>query len=172
MALVNLSRYPVAMPRATIASRLYLTVIGLALALAGGVFFSLMWRSYQRARQVGAWPQVPCLILSSEVEERQFDPTSPLETRFTVLFGYEWEGVPLESELLSIRGSGWSSKPEKAELFVVRYPEGSQQMCHVNPHDPEVAVLQVESKAPGYSLWFPGLFVVGGLGVMVGAWRG
>jgi hypothetical protein len=32
-------------------------------------------------------------------------------------------------------------------------------------------VLEIESKAPGYSLWFPVLFVVGGFGIMVGAWR-
>jgi hypothetical protein len=32
-------------------------------------------------------------------------------------------------------------------------------------------VLKRDSKAPGYSLWFPIIFVVGGLGIIVGAVR-
>jgi hypothetical protein len=159
------------MPQRSTGSRVYLTLIGLSLALAGATFSALMWRSFQRARVVAEWPRVPCLILKSEVEERQVDPNSSVERRFAVLFGYEWDGVPRESELLKLRGSMWSSKPEGAEALVERYPEGSRQECRVNPADPSVAVLEPESKAPGYSLWFPLIFVVGGLGVAAGAWR-
>ena len=159
------------MASASTASRLYLSVIGLALALAGTVFFLLMLRSFQRARAVDSWPVVPCIILSSGTDERQIDPNSAVERRFAVLFGYEWEGVPRESELWSLRGSGWTSKEDKIQSYLDRYPEGSRQECHVNPDDPQIAVLQAESKAPGYSLWFPALFIVGGLGVVVGAWR-
>jgi hypothetical protein len=43
--------------------------------------------------------------------------------------------------------------------------------CRVNPADPAVAVLRIDSRAPGYSLWFPALFVVGGVGIVVGALR-
>lgn len=152
-------------------TRVYLTLIGLALALVGGIFTALMGRSYLRARDVASWPVVPCVILRSDVEERQIDPNSAVERRFAVLFGYEWEGVPRESELLKLRGSMWSGKPEAAAAYLERYPEGSRQQCHVNPHEPTLAVLEIESKAPGYSLWFPLLFVVGGFGIMVGAWR-
>ncbi|WP_193211223.1 DUF3592 domain-containing protein [Luteolibacter marinus] len=159
------------MASASTASRVYLTLIGLGLALVGGLFFALMWRSYQRACEVEAWPVVPCVILSSGAEERQIDPNGPIERRFAVLYGYEWEGVPRESERLSLRGGGWSSQDEKLQVYEDRYPQGSTQQCHVNPSDPDFAVLQLESKAPGYSLWFPALFVVGGLGIMAGAWR-
>lgn len=159
------------MPQRSTGSRVYLTLVGLALALAGGIFTALMWRSFQRARDVEAWPVVPCIILRSDVEERQIDPNSAVERRFSVLFGYEWEGVPRESELLKLRGSMWSSKAEGAQAFLERYPEGSRQECHVNPADPAIAVLEPESKAPGYSLWFPLIFVVGGIGMMAGAWR-
>ena len=164
-------RYGRRMARVSTASRVYLSLIGLALALAGGVFFALMWRSFQRARAVDHWPVVPCVILKSETEERQVDPNSGVERRFAVLFGYEWEGRPYESELVKLRGSGWSSKPDIVEAYIGKYPEGSEQECHVNPQKPEQAVLEKESKAPGYSIWFPGIFVVGGIGMVVGAWR-
>lgn len=159
------------MPQRSTGSRVYLTLIGLALAFAGATFSALMWRSYQRARTVAEWPQVPCIILKSEVEERRVDPNSTAERRFAVLFGYEWDGVPRESELLKLRGSMWTGKEAVVRSLVERYPEGSRQQCRVNPADPAVAVLEPESKAPGYSLWFPLLFVVGGLGIVAGAWR-
>jgi hypothetical protein len=159
------------MPQRSTGSRVYLTLVGFALALVGGVFAALMWRSFQRARVVDSWPVVPCIILRSDVEERQIDPNSAVERRFAVLYGYEWQGAPLESQLLKLRGSMWSSKPAGADALLERYPEGSRQQCRVNPADPTIAVLEPESKAPGYSLWFPLLFVVGGLGVMGGAWR-
>ena len=160
---------PVAGP--STASRVYLSFIGLALALAGGVFFALMWRSFQRARAVEHWPVVPCVILESGTEERQIDPNGPVERRFDVSFGYEWDKQLYKSKLVKLRGSGWSSGTQITEAYIKRYPEGSNQECHVNPEDPEIAVLEKESKAAGYSLWFPGIFVVGGIGMVFGAWR-
>jgi len=164
-------RYGKRMARPSIASRVYLTMIGLALALAGGVFFALMWHSFQRAREVEKWPVVPCVILSSGAEERRIDPNGPVERQFTVLYGYEWEEKPYESNLWKLRGSGWSSKEDAITPYLAKYPEGALRECHVNPAKPEMAVLEKESKAPGYSLWFPAIFVVGGLGMVAGAWR-
>ena len=60
----------------------------------------------------------------------------------------------------------------KAEKMAEKFPEGSRQTCFVNPSDPAFAVLKLDSKGPGYSLWFPLLIVVGGLGIIVGAVRG
>jgi hypothetical protein len=159
------------MPQRSTGSRVYLTFVGLALAAAGGIFTALLWQSFQRARAVENWPVVPCVILRSEIEERQIDPNGPVERRFAVLFGYEWDGAPRESDLIKLRGSMWTSKPEGVGGFIERYPAGSRQECRVNPADPAVAVLEPESKAPGYSIWFPLIFVVGGIGMMVGAWR-
>lgn len=159
------------MSQRSIASRVYLSFIGLVIALAGSVFLALMWRSFQRARSVEQWPVVPCTILSSGTDERQVDPNGPVERRFAVLFGYEWEGRPYESKLVKLRGSGWSSKEDVPNAYIEKYPEGARKECHVNPEKPEEAVLETESKAPGYSLWFPGIFVIGGLGMVAGAWK-
>jgi hypothetical protein len=44
-------------------------------------------------------------------------------------------------------------------------------VCFVNPADPSFAILEKDSKAVIYTIWFPGLFVVGGLGMAVQALR-
>lgn len=159
------------MPQRSTGARVYLTVIGLLLALAGSVFTWLMWRSFDRAREVEGWPSVPCVILRSEAEERQIDPGGPVERRFGVLFGYEWQGKAFESERLRLRGSPWTGKAEGIAELLEKYPVGARTECRVDPEDPSMAVLERESKGPGYSLWFPVLFVVGGLGIVAGAWR-
>ncbi|RYD60525.1 MAG: DUF3592 domain-containing protein, partial [Verrucomicrobiaceae bacterium] len=159
------------MPQRSTGSRVYLSIIGLMLALAGGLFSWLMWRSFERAREESHWPQVPCVILRSEAETRQIDPNGNPEYRFAVLYGYHWEGAPREGDLLKLRGSPWISREDAVKIFIEKYPEGSQQQCYVNPAKPEIAVLELESKAPGYSLWFALIFVVGGIGIMAGAWR-
>jgi hypothetical protein len=41
--------------------------------------------------------------------------------------------------------------------------------CFVNPKNPQLAVLKPDSLAPGYSIWFPGLFMIAGLGIGMNA---
>lgn len=159
------------MAKSSTGTRVYLSLIGLALAAAGGIFFALMWRSFERAREIEKWPVAPCVIQRSETEERQIDPNGPVERRFAVEYSYDWEGREYQSSHWKLRDNAWSSQEDSVEALIARYPEGSTQQCHVNPAKPETAVLALESKAPGYSLWFPALFVVGGLGITVGAWR-
>lgn len=159
----------------TTGARIYLSLIGLLLAAIGAVFSWLMWRSFDRAREIDHWPVVPCAILESEVESRRDDPDwpreMPQEFRFRVLYQYDWGGGTFESERYGLRGASWKSRPEAAEGLVARYPRGSVAECRVNPAAPAEAVLEGESRAPGYSLWFPLLFLVGGLGIILGAWR-
>jgi hypothetical protein len=40
-----------------------------------------------------------------------------------------------------------------------------QTVCYVNPSDPTIAILKHGTRAALYSIWFPLLFVVGGLGI-------
>lgn len=153
------------------AGRWYLITLGLALALIGGVFIALMARSYLRALEMRQWPQVRCVILSSEIEERRHDEYSAIEFRQKLSYGYEWKGKPYTGDRLSLRGNPWTSKRDLAEKRTAAYRKGMLTSCLVNPSSPEVAVLKPDSLAPGYSIWFPALFVVGGLGISVRALR-
>lgn len=144
-------------------------LLGLSVALAGAVFVWLMARSYLRAKEMRSWPTTSCVILSSELEQRNHDESSPTEFRHNVVFGYEWNGQAMTSDHVSLRGSAWTSKPDVIEKRLKEFPEGSTQKCWVSPADPEFAILKPDSLAPGYSIWFPCLFVVGGLGITIRA---
>lgn len=143
--------------------RWFLVAIGLSLALIGGVFVWLMARSFMRAREMRSWPQVPCEVISSELRQRSHDSQSPREFRLDVVYGYEWQGKWLTSDRFALRGSPWTSKRNLAENRLQEFPVGKNTVCWVNPQNPQFAVLKPDSLAPGYSIWFPSLFVVGGL---------
>jgi hypothetical protein len=152
-----------------VAGRWYLAFLGLILVLIGAVFFWLMWRSYDRAREMHEWPEVPCVILNSEVEPRPIDFRGPPEFRVKILFGYEYGGLRRTSERITWRGSPWSAKYSMVEQRVKSFPIGMETTCRVDPQNPEVAVLEPDTKAAGYSIWFPLLFIVAGLGITLGA---
>lgn len=147
------------------AGRWYLAVLGLILALLGGLFVGLMARSFLRAREMRTWPEVACVILASEVEQRQNDENSPAEFRQDLSFGYEWQGAAYTGDHLTLRGSPWSSSRATVEERVAAYPVGKRTTCRVDPRNSNFAVLKPDSLAPGYSIWFPALFVIGGLGI-------
>lgn len=145
--------------------------IGLSVALAGGLFTALLWRSFAHAREMAHWPEVECRILRSEVGERSIDPNAPVEYHFEVLYGFRWQEKHHTSERYDSRGGAWSGDRERIEKLIEKYPVGSSAICRVNPAQPEAAVLKPDSKAAGYSIWFPMLFVIGGLGIAIGAVR-
>lgn len=139
--------------------------MGLSIALLGALFVWLMGRSFLRAKEMRAWPEVPCTILVSELEERQHDENSPPEFRQSLVFGYEWKGEGRTGTHISLRDNPWSSKQAEMLSRMEDYPVGMTTTCRVNPQDPDFAILKPDSLAPGYSIWFPFLFVVGGLGI-------
>lgn len=154
-----------------VAGHLFRITLGLSLVLIGGCFVWLMARSFLRAEAMRSWPEVPCEILVSEIEQRKHDSQSPMEFRHVVTYGYTWKGKPLTSDRVSLRGSPWTSKRPLAEQRAAEYPAGTSSNCRVDPDRPEFAVLKPDSLAPGYSIWFPGLFLVAGIGITVGAFR-
>lgn len=154
-----------------LAGSLYLIVIGLVLTAIGGLFTYLLGKSYLRAKALDEWAKVECVVLESEIRERQLGPAVPVDYSFGLLYGYDFEGQPYSSEAYDIRGNANVKDRTRIVELVNRYPVGSIQECRVNPANPAEAILKADSKAPGYSIWFPILFVVGGLGVVVKALR-
>jgi len=153
------------------AGRWFLFAVGISTALLGALFVWLMARSWLRAKEMHAWPEVPCTILSSTLVERQHDPQSPVEYRLDLLYGYQSEGENRSGNRISLRGNPWTTKRQLAEKRADEYPPGLQTTCRVDPADPDFAVLKPDSLAPGYSIWFPALFVIGGVVIAIKAAR-
>jgi len=151
--------------------RWYLIILGLSLAMIGGLFVGLLARSFLRALEMRRWPEVPCAVITSEVETRIHDPQSQPGYRQDVTFGYEWQGQTFTNDHLTLRGSPWSSDRERIEKRNAEYPVGKMTTCRVNPNNPSFAVLKPDSLAPGYTIWFPSLFIIGGIGIVIGAIR-
>ena len=153
----------------TLGGRLFLVGLGLGVAALGVLFVWLMGRSFLRAYEMRKWPEVPCVILASELKEKRHDPNSPTEFQQDLSFGYEWKGERHTGEHLTLRENPWSSKREEMENRAAQYKAGAATTCRVNPANPDFAVLIPDSLAPGYSIWFPALFVIGGLGISIRA---
>ena len=151
------------------AGSFYLIGIGLLLALSGAVFTWLLGASFERAKGMDHWQETPCYVLESELRERRIGPEVPTDYRLGILYGYDFEGEAYSSENYDLRGNAWVKDAQRIGGLIAKYPAGSQQVCWVDPDEPTMAVLKKETKAPGYSIWFPILFLVGGLGVMVKA---
>ncbi|MBK1883597.1 DUF3592 domain-containing protein [Luteolibacter pohnpeiensis] len=149
------------------AGRWFLSVLGLFLAFIGGIFFWLMLRSYERASAMDHWPETACVVLDSNIQQRQIDPNSPPEYQLSVLFGYSWKGVSRTSEHLTLRDNPWRASRETLEEDLTKYEPGTKLICHVNPENPDQAIIKPDSKAAGYSLWFPSLFIIAGLGITI-----
>lgn len=146
--------------------RWFLAALGCTLVLIGVFFTWLLWRSFERAREMHHWPAVPAVILGNFVDERhEFGDTHPSEFRFELTFGYEWHQQSYTSDQLTLRGAPWSTDRSTAAEMAERYPVGKKVTALVNPEDPTIAVLEADSLAPGYSLWFPMLLVIGGTGI-------
>ncbi|MBT8036789.1 MAG: DUF3592 domain-containing protein [Verrucomicrobiae bacterium] len=153
-----------------LAAKLFLCLIGLMLMLAGGVFEWLMLRSYMHAKASRDWPQVEAVVLRSVIDERQIHG-SPREFRLNLLYGYRYENKDLTSDRISPRGAKWTKDVSAAKELAKEYPEGSFHTAWVQPDRADVAILKHDTKAAGYTLWFPALIIVGGGGMILGAWK-
>lgn len=151
--------------------RWFFAGMGIFLALLGSLFVWLLGRSFLRAWNMRSWPEVRCVVLASDVEERRHDEFSPMEFRQNLTYGYEYRGEARTGSHLTLRNNPWSSNRGLVEARAAEMPIGQETTCRVDPASPDFSVLTPDSLAPGYTIWFPGLFVVGGIGICVRALR-
>lgn len=124
---------------------------------------AILWRGYSRAKETRDWPKVPAVVMVSQVGERQLGREVPKEYTHELIYEYRVEGEFHRSERLKRRENPYFKDKGKVEPYVEQFPVGAKVEAFVNPEDPKEAVLEHETKAPGYTIWFPGLFLVGGL---------
>ena len=159
------------MEKRNIGGALYLCALGLVLVLAGSSFVWLMARSYKRASEMRGWEKVEAVVLRAEREERRIGPDVPMDYRVGLLYGYTYGGKNYTSDRITLRPNPWTKKIDKVERALATLTEGETVPAYVKPDDPALATLKTDTKAPGYSIWFPGVFVLGGFGIIIGALR-
>jgi len=143
----------------------YLAFIGLALAVMGGIFVAILGRGYLRASETRDWPKVPAVVIESKLGERKLGNSVPLEYFHELVYEYRFEEEFYRGERTKRRKNPFLKEKTGVQAEVDRWKVGMKTEVWVNSENPEEAVLEHDTKAPGYSIWFPGLFLVGGLGV-------
>jgi len=146
-------------------ARVWKAFLGLVLMVCGAFFCWWLFATWKKAARMDAWLPVEGQVLSSVVGTWQFNEFSSLEYEPRIRYRYEVDGRFHESGRIR-RVPIRSAHMDKAQSWVARYPAGVPVKVWVDPADPSAAVLKRDSKAALYSIWFPGLFIAGGAGLV------
>lgn len=140
----------------------WLAFMGIALAIAGALFVVMLWTAWQRAEETRRWIATSAKVLSSQLRPVQATPNSPTKFAIQVRYEYVYQGQTHISERIR-RVNSPKRNHDDAEALREEYTPGQTITCYVKPDEPTFAILKHESRAALYSIWFPLLFVVGGL---------
>ena len=88
--------------------------------------------------------------------------------RFEVRYRYQFEGASHVST--RIRHVEAAPTPHREVVLALQqqFPTGAMLACYVNSVTPSESVLILGTQAALYSIWFPLLFVAGGVGMLLG----
>ena len=81
-----------------------------------------------------------------------------------IRYSYTFAGNAMTGTRIK-RVDGVTAHEENVRKKQEQYPVGLQTTCYVNPAKPTQAILVHDTRAALYSIWFPILFIVGGLGI-------
>lgn len=133
------------------------------MAAGGALLWFMTIRPVMRVLSAQTWPEVPCTIVESHVEESSGDDGSTYKA--VVTFTYTYEGRDYTSNRYDFTDYYSSGYDDKAAV-VARYPAGSRAVAYVNRSDPSKAVL-VRGFSVRYLLglfgllfFLPGLFLL------------
>jgi len=106
------------------------------------VFFLVVVLPARKVSEAKGWTKTPCRIVSSEVDRVRKQSSSGSREFYSpkIAYTYEFEGKTYSNSRYSFSATG-STSPRKSYRIVDDYPEGSQQVCYVNPASPSEAVL-------------------------------
>ncbi|MEM9281567.1 MAG: DUF3592 domain-containing protein [Verrucomicrobiota bacterium] len=155
-------------PPLNLAGRIWKILLGTLLIIAGSIFVDYLWSSYQRAAIMDAWVKTPCVIETINIDDSQLNQRGVPKYLIEITYTYQFEGQDHTGDRMK-RLPVEASDPRKVKAKLDGYEEGVETVCYVDPSNPDMAVLKKDSKAGLYSIWFPCLFVVGGLGIIVTA---
>ncbi len=138
--------------------------------LLGLGFCFLLGRGYLTAASFDAWRPTRATVLASWIEGVPQPGSALVRYEFKVRYRYEANGESQVSTRVREIASN-TRKRSKVERLQAQFAVGDEVTCYVDPEDPSQAILLRPTKAPGYTLWFPALFAVGGAGMCVVALR-
>ena len=136
----------------------------------GLLFCGYLYLAWEKAKETRGWAEVECIIEHSEVGWEKLSPNSPVRYHPEIRYRYRYDGQSYTSGRLG-RVRKTSQDKRKIEKEIEGFPLGTKQQCFVDPENPEFAILDHAPLAPIYTIWFPMLFVVGGVGMIVGGLR-
>lgn len=145
-------------------------ILGLVIAGMGAAFCVVLMKGFDRAQETRQWTETPCEIVRSEVIEHQPSPNSPMSYISKVEYYYTYNETDYTGKNVK-RVEGPTNHREMADATVAAWPVGKKGTCFVNPSNPTQVILTHNTRAAGYSVWFPGLFVIGGVGIVIGSIR-
>lgn len=136
--------------------RVRLPGIGVILLFASvflGIGIPLLYMSlispYLQSIGARGWVEVPCEIVSSEVQSH--DSGDAVTYSPHIVYKYSYEGTEFTSDRYDFRGGSSSFHNREAEP-VHSHPAGSDSICFVNPDHPAEAVLNRDFTVG--DLWF------------------
>ena len=152
----------------TAASALGGVVFGLIVAALGAFFVVVLLGGARKAKDTRGWEETPCEITRSEIIEERPTPNSQMAYRAAIEYSYSFREQSYTGSRIK-RVDGPTSHRKRAEKLTERYPLGAETSCWVDSANPSWVVLKHDTMAPLYTVWFPGLFVVAGIGIAVTA---
>lgn len=148
--------------------RLWKILMGLLLIGVGSIFVQYLWNAYTRAAKMDTWIQVPCEVVTMDVDDEERNQRGMKKYVFQVTYDYQYEGKTYTGNRLK-RLPIAVSDPRRLKNHIEDYAVGTKTVCYVDPAAPEIAVIKKDSKAALYTIWFPCLFIVGGTGMILSA---
>jgi hypothetical protein len=138
-----------------------------------GTLFPLAITPYLQAKAAATWLETPCKIIWSRVQSHEGDDSTTYSV--DIFYEYVFAGVAHRSNRYSFSTGSSSGRDSKAAI-TKRYPRGSQQICYIDPAQPERAVLDRGLDAIGFWFLIPAAFMLFGLlagfGALSSLWKG
>ena len=110
------------------------------------------------------WVATPCVVERSELQTHTGDDSTTYEV--DILYRYEFNGRTYRSNRYWFASS--SSNYDVRDDIVDRHEPGTETTCYVNPDNPSQAVIDRRWKSEMWFGLFPLIFVLVGLGGLVG----
>lgn len=147
------------------------------LSRGGGIFFGIIWTAFSSifvffglklaydSYHRSTWPEATCELTHFDVKS---DPKHDDAFRPHVLYNYRWEQKSYTGDQVWANKKGVEEYEELTEL-IEQHRTGKLKQCHVNPDNPEEAVLIAQSG----DIWgglafatFGGFFVAIGIAIL------